>query len=49
MLIYTFQYMNCTLSNAPEYVIKNIELLKEIWRQRCDAIENNIKGDYSRH
>ncbi|OBQ34933.1 MAG: hypothetical protein AN485_14790 [Anabaena sp. MDT14b] len=41
--------MDYTLSNAPEYVIKNIEILKQIWKERCDAIENNIKGDYSRH
>jgi hypothetical protein len=41
--------MDWNLSDAPEYVIKNIELLKQIWKERCDAIENNIKGDYSRH
>ncbi|MEA5549660.1 hypothetical protein VB713_01465 [Anabaena cylindrica UHCC 0172] len=41
--------MDYTLSEAPEYVIKNIEILKQIWEERCDAIEKNVKGDYSRH
>ncbi|MEH2457967.1 hypothetical protein [Nostoc sp.] len=41
--------MDFTLSNAPEYVIKNIETLQQIWLERCDAIENNQKGSYSRH
>ncbi|OYD96141.1 hypothetical protein CDG77_09120 [Nostoc sp. 'Peltigera membranacea cyanobiont' 213] len=41
--------MDFTLSNAPEYAIKNIETLQQIWLERCDAIENNQKGSYSRH
>lgn len=41
--------MNYTLSNAPECVIKNIEFLKTLWKERCDDIQNNLKGDYSRH
>ncbi|MEH1792405.1 hypothetical protein [Nostoc sp.] len=41
--------MDFTLSNAPEYVIKNIENLQQIWLERCDVIENNQKGSYSRH
>ncbi|MEH1911757.1 MAG: hypothetical protein V7K95_29615 [Nostoc sp.] len=36
-------------TNAPEHVIKNIENLQQIWLERCDAIENNQKGSYSRH
>ncbi|MTJ54884.1 hypothetical protein FJR38_20560 [Anabaena sp. UHCC 0253] len=41
--------MDYTLSDAPQYVIKNIKLLQEIWWNRFDVIENNSKGDYSRH
>ncbi|MEH2395376.1 MAG: hypothetical protein V7K21_28230 [Nostoc sp.] len=41
--------MDFTLSNAPEHVIKNIENLQQIWWERCEAIENNQKGAYSRH
>lgn len=41
--------MDWNLSDAPEYVIKNIEILKQIWDKRFNAIENNVKGDYSRH
>jgi hypothetical protein len=41
--------MNYTLDNAPSHIIKNIENLQKIWKQRCNAIEKNKKGDYSRH
>ncbi|MBE9106300.1 hypothetical protein IQ229_15570 [Nostoc cf. edaphicum LEGE 07299] len=41
--------MDFTLSNAPKYVITNIEILQQIWLERCDVIENNQKGSYSRH
>ncbi|MEH1813092.1 MAG: hypothetical protein V7K26_19780 [Nostoc sp.] len=41
--------MYFTLSNAPEYVIKNIENLQQIWLERCKAIEKNQEGSYSRH
>ncbi|MEA5514545.1 hypothetical protein [Nodularia sp. UHCC 0506] len=41
--------MNDTLSNPPEYVIINLDKLKQIWAERCKIIENNEKGDYSRH
>ncbi|HYW20812.1 MAG TPA: hypothetical protein VE956_16205 [Nodularia sp. (in: cyanobacteria)] len=41
--------MDYNLSNAPEYVIKNLDKLKQIWDQRCKIIENNEKGYYSRH
>ncbi|MDM9583305.1 hypothetical protein [Nostoc sp. GT001] len=41
--------MDFTLSNAPEYVIKNIDNLQQVWLRRCDAIENNQKGSYSRY
>lgn len=41
--------MDFTLSNAPEHVIKNIDNLQQIWLQRCNDIENNQKGSYSRH
>ncbi|MDF5711569.1 MAG: hypothetical protein PUP90_28800 [Nostoc sp. S4] len=41
--------MDFTLLNAPEYVIDNIEKLKKIWFERCELIENNQKGFYSRH
>ncbi|MBD2386799.1 hypothetical protein [Cylindrospermum sp. FACHB-282] len=30
-------------------MIKNIEILKKIWRERCELIKNNETGDYSRH
>ncbi|MBU7581418.1 MAG: hypothetical protein KAF91_00635 [Nostoc sp. TH1S01] len=41
--------MDFTLSNAPEYALKNIYTLQQIWLERCDVIENNQKGSYSRH
>lgn len=41
--------MDYNLSNAPEYVIKNLNNLKQIWTEKCKIIENNQKGDYSRH
>jgi hypothetical protein len=41
--------MNYTLDNAPGHIIKNIENLQKIWKQRCNAIEQNQKGDYSSH
>jgi hypothetical protein len=41
--------MDYTLSDAPEYVIQNIKNLQQIWKEKCDAIENNVKGYYSRH
>ncbi len=41
--------MDITLSSADEYVIKNLERLQQIWLERCDAIEKNQKGSYSRH
>lgn len=41
--------MNYTLSSADGYIIKNIELLQEVWKESCEAIENDLKGDYSRN
>ncbi|MCE2721093.1 MAG: hypothetical protein ACK5RY_22305 [Dolichospermum sp.] len=41
--------MSYTLSTAPEHIIKNIETLKQIWKDSCEAIKNDLTGDYSRH
>lgn len=36
--------MDFTLSNAPEYVIDNINRLKKIWLERCELIEKKSKS-----
>jgi hypothetical protein len=41
--------MSYTLSTAPEHIIKNVETLKQIWKDSCEAIKNDLAGDYSRH
>jgi hypothetical protein len=41
--------MSYTLSTAPEHIIKNVETLKQIWKDSCEAIEHDLKGDYSRN
>ncbi len=41
--------MSCTFSDAPIEVITNLKELQRIWKERCVIIENNIKGNYSRH
>ena len=41
--------MDFTLSNAPEYLNNNLEILQQIWLERCEVIEINQKGSYSRH
>jgi hypothetical protein len=41
--------MSYTLSTAPEHILKNIETLKQIWKDSCEAIKNDLAGDYSRH